>query len=150
MTFVLSPRLNSTYACISYVLYIHCYVVHYALFHKSACTIQIGIRHFKFNNSTTTSSQLFNNITVRYPLCNYKYIYYTLPLTHHIHLLTFGTGGFFYLGEGHLFVTLHPTRPGPNLFYVGEEEEPGWGQYSTDHRRRGGPRSLTRHSLERY
>ena len=56
-----------------------------------------------------------------------------------------GTGGFWYLGEGHLFETLHPTRPGPNLFYVGEKEEPGWGQYSTDPRRGGGPRSLTRH-----
>ena len=31
-----------------------------------------------------------------------------------MHLLDFGTGGFWYLGEGHLLGTLHPTRPGPN------------------------------------
>ena len=40
------PRLNSTYACISYVMYIESYVVHYALLNISACTSQIGILHF--------------------------------------------------------------------------------------------------------
>ena len=87
---------------------------------------------------------------MRYFLCNYIHIYYTLPITYHIHLLSFGTSGFWYLKEGHLLGTLHPTRPGPNIFYVGEEEEPGWGRYSTDPLWGGGPRSLTRHSLERY
>ena len=95
----------------------------------------------KVNLSTTSRCAIPSVIT---------YTYYTLPLIHYIHLLAFGTGGFWYLGKGHLLGTLHPTRPGPNLFYVGKEEKSGWGEYFTDPRRGGGPRSLTRHSLEKY
>ena len=68
------------------VIYIESYVVHYAFSNISACTIQIGIRHFYFINYLTT--QIYNNITVRKPHCIYIYIFYTLFLTHHIHLLT--------------------------------------------------------------
>ena len=53
---------------------------------------------------------------------------YLLNLT----LLRAGTGRYCYFGEGHLLGTLHPPSPGPKLFYVGEEEEPGWSQYPTD------------------
>ena len=60
-------------------------------------------------------------MTVRYSLCIYKSIYYALSFTHQIYLFVIGTNGFWYLGEGQLVRILHPTRPGPNLFYVGEE-----------------------------
>ena len=97
-----------------------------------------------------TQQQHYGALSLLY-LHIYIYIYNTLRLTHIIHLFAFGTVGFGYLGEGQLLGTLHPTRPGPNLFfYIGEEKDPGWGHYSTDPRRQRGPRSLTRHLIEKY
>ena len=71
-----------------------------------------------------------------------------ISLIHHIHLLVFVTEKLWYCWEGNLLGTLHPTIFEPNLFYVGEKEEPGWGQCSTNPRSGGEPRLLTRHSLE--
>ena len=128
-------------------------------FYPMLCTTLFSIKartQFKllsaiFNSTILQQHQVNSTTSLRCAIPSvFTNIYYTLPLTHIIHLFAFGTGGFWYLGEGHLLGTLHPTRPGPNLFYVGEEEEPGWGHYSTDPRRGRGPRSLTRHSLERY
>ena len=121
--------------------------MHYAISNISACTIQIGIRQFYFNN--LQQHQLYSS-TSQYaiPLCLNLYILLHIPLIHNIYLFAFGTDGLWYHGEGHLLGTLHPTRPGLNLFYVGEEKAPGWGQCYTDPWRGEGPRSLTRHSLE--
>ena len=121
--------------------------MHYAFSNISACTIQIGIRHFYFNH--LQQHQLCSS-TSKYAirLSLNLYIFLHIPLIHHIHLFAFWTDGLWYRGEGRLFGTLHPTRSGPNIFYVGEEEEPGWGQCSTNPRRGERPRSLTRHSLE--
>ena len=125
-----------------YILYCALRLLKYKHVHHSKMHSQ-----FLIQQSTTTSTLLFK-INVSYPSL-FKLIYiFTLPLIHHIYLLPFGTDGLWYRGEGHLIGTLHPTRPGPNLFYVGEKQEPGWGQCSTDPRRGGGPRSRTRHSLE--
>ena len=104
--------------------YVYFYVVHYALSNISACTIQIGIRHFYLNN--LLQHQLyFSTSKYAIPLSLNLYIFLHIPLINHIHLFAFGTDGLWYRGEGHLLGTLHPTRPGPNLFYVGEEKEPG-------------------------
>ena len=102
---------------------------------------------FLIQTSTTTSNLLFN-IKVLYPSLFKLINIFTHSLIHQIHLLAFGTDGLWYCSEGLLLGTLHPTRPGPNLFYVGDEEEPGWGQCFTDPRRKGGSRSLTMHSLD--
>ena len=138
---------------------VHIYAYHMCCpFNPMLCTTLFSIKaraQFKsasviFNSTILQQHQVNSSTTSRCAIpSEITNIYYTLPLTHHIHILAFGTGGFWYLGEGHLLGTLHPTRPGPNLFYVGEEEEPGWCQYSTDPRRGGGPRSLTMNSLER-
>ena len=82
-----------------------------------------------------------------------RFIYIYIYITHFSSLTTlislhFETGEFWCREEGHRLKTLHPTRPGPNLFYVGEEDKPGWGHYSIEPRRGGGLRSLSTHLLE--
>ena len=64
------------------------------------------IQQHQLNLSTISQCAIFSVIT---------YTYYKLPLTHYSHLLAFGTGKSWYLGEGHLLGKLHPTRPEPNL-----------------------------------
>ena len=67
----------------------------------------------------------------------------------HSTLSVFETGGLWYFRAGHLLGTLHATRTRPNLFDVGEENEPGWGHCSTDPRRQNGVRS-TLETQNRY
>ena len=107
-------------------------------FNPMLCTALYSIKaraQFKsdsaiFNSTILQQQQVNLSTTSRCAIPSViKYTYYTLPLPliHYIHLLGFGTGGFWYLREGHLLGTLHHTRHGPNHFYVGWEEMPGWG-----------------------
>ena len=98
-------------------------------------------------------SQIIKYLTIQQhpgaqtPLYIYIYIYNTLPsLTTFI--LLFGTVKFWCRWECHLVGTLHPNKLWLILIYINEEEEPGWGHYSTDPRKYGGSRSLTPHSLK--
>ena len=73
---------------------------------------------------STTIWTIHVKIKVRYPSL-VKLIYIFTHFFHSPHSsFTFETDGLWYCGESYLLGTLHPPRPGPNLFYVVEEEEP--------------------------
>ena len=94
-----------------------------AIFNSTIKLFSITASIFKFN--------LYNN-GMSYPsqiLC-IKFFHTHLNSPHWIPSRA-GIGGLSYLGEGHILGTLHPARLGPNLFFVGEEEESGWGHCYT-------------------
>ena len=93
-----------------------------------ACTCEVTtIRHFNavliYFLQQQQSSILSCIKTVSYNSLNFSnyLILHTTIHSPHSNPKRSGIGGLWYCGEGHLLGTLHPTRPGPNLFYVSEE-----------------------------
>ena len=124
-----------------YVKYwILCTTLH-TLFIKESALFKLAFAIFnssfhQFNSSTSRTSSRCAIHSIFNLIC----IVHTPLHSPHSTLLVFGTGGLWYRGEGHLLETLHPSWPGPNLFYVWEEEEPNRGHCFTDPRRRRGVR----------